>query len=126
MFDVARVLYVRAATQVDERSVRVYVRDDFVADRVKSSRRSSLSGSSTNSFFASSLGYFRTHKWQLVRASPCFISIFKSLEIFWRERRWHFEVVVEAVVDGGTEADLGIGTQTPNGSGQARVQRNGA
>jgi hypothetical protein len=53
---------------------------------------------------------------------------FELFEIFGGERLRYLEIVVEPILDGGAEADLGIGSQAANGCGEdvrARMPKNG-
>ena len=77
---------------------------------VKSSRRSSLSGSSTKRLRASAASDLLAHERILLRDDLPHLRL-ERREILGRERRRDLEVVVEAVVDRRTEADLRVGAQ---------------
>ena len=115
VLEARRVGHVRAATEIDERTVGVR-RDDLVVAQLGeplelerivgeplAAPRARFTSSRTNGYFS---------------ADDLPHLVLERGEVLGRERLVDLEVVVEAVVDRRTEADLRVGTQAPHGRRQ--------
>ncbi len=105
---------VRATTQIHERTIRVD-RDHFVLLQIVDALE--LQRIVREAPLGLGAIYFLAHE-RIVRGRHLAHLRFDLLQVFGRERRGHFEVVVKAVLDRRPEADPGVREQLPHGGGQ--------
>ena len=108
VLEVRRIRHVRAAAQIDERAIGVGA-DDFVAtlEIIEALELERIVG---EPYARLAERHFFAHERILLGHDLLHLG-FERRQIIGRERLLDFEVVVEAVLDGRTEADLGIGAQ---------------
>ena len=115
MLEPRRVGHVRATAQVDERAVGVR-RDDFgrVREVIESLQLERIINEGQTRRVQRDFG---THKRKLLGDDLLHLR-FKRRQILERKRLLDVEVVVETLVDGRTEPDLGVRAQAPHGRRQ--------
>ena len=115
MLEVRRVRHVRAAAQVDEGAVSIG-RDDFVAalEIIEALELERIVGEAH-----ARLGQRHLFAQERILLGHDLLHLgFERGQIVGRERLLDFEIVVEAIIDGGAETDFGVGAQAAHRRGQ--------